>query len=292
MKKYLKTHAKHILLCLLYGVLTCAQQISKKQPHLFYTVFPLFTLYYGLLSVPSIHQMYEYNMVEQTVPKWSYLFRMYYHAVLLDTVPNAGMFSTFLLLLVVMWKDLRFLVHHAETRLKAIDEALYEEEGTKKYRICHLHLGAFEDDVTVRSHCHYFNTNVLNVVPHSYQSEESQNAIKNYVEYRRKNIFPPKGMSDWERKMWNVSAYSRIFIQNRDMYSFVPFIYILCGTVFCLYTTPHNSFQLLRLYISSFLILGDGTSTVLLSNMKNDVFVDLLYFLGGICFLMLSTNGS
>jgi len=293
MKKYSKTHALHIILCLFYGVLTCAQQISTTETELFYSVFPLFTLYYALLSVPKIHQMYEYNTVEQTTPKWTYFFRMYYHVVLLDTIPYAGMISMFLLLVILLWKDLRFLVVHAEERLKAIDEAMYSNGNTKAYRICHLHLNAFTDDLTARSHVHFFNTNALNVVNHSVQSEADQNAIKNYVEYRKKHVFPPKNMSEWERKMWNMSMYKNIFIQNRDMYSFVPFIYILCGIVFCLkISTPLTSLQVLKLYINCFLLLGDATGTLLMKKLTVDILVDFLYMGSGCFCLILFTNGS
>lgn len=285
MKKYVKTHAKHILLCLVYSLLTCVQQLSKRESKLFHSVFPLCTLYYGLLSVPKIHQIYEYNTVEQLTPKWAWLIRMYYHAVLLDMVPYASVISVFLLLLLLMWKDTRFLVSHAEGRLKAIDEALYANPSTKAVRICHLHLNAFDDDKTARSHVHYFNTNVLNIVPHTYQSEENQNAMKNYVQYRKKNLFAPKDMSDWEKKMWDISLYNDVFIQNRDMFRFVPFIYILTGTLYSLYTLPHGGEQLVRMYVSSVLILGDAISTFLMNNLQNDIFVDFLYLAGAVFFL-------
>ena len=124
-----------------------------------------------------------------------------------------------------MWKDIRFLITHAESRLKKIDEELYKNEGTKKYRICHLHLNAFDDDTAPRLHTHNFNTNVLKIVPHSYQSEQNQNAIKNYVEYRKTNVFQPKNMGKWETKMWRISDYKNIFIQN------MFFFFILCFLV-------------------------------------------------------------
>lgn len=297
MKKYAKTHGLHIMACLFYAVLTCAQQISTSKSELFYSVFPLLTLYYGVLSVPKMHQMYEYNTVEHTTPKWTYFFRMYYHVALLNTVPYAAIIGIFLLLVILMWKDLRFVVVHAEKRLKAIDEAMYSNENTKKYRICHLHLNTFDDDLAARSHVHFFNTNMLHVVPHSLHSEENQNAIKNYVEYRKNHAFPPKNMSEWERKMWNVSIYKNIFLQNRDMYSFVPFIYILCSIVFCLLFSTHGSIpltslQVLKVYVNCFLLLGDATGTLLLSKLSVDIMVDFIYMASSAFCLILFTNGS
>lgn len=288
MGKYEKSHAKNILLCLIYCVLTCTQQIMTVQTHIFYSVYPLFTLYYGVLSVPKVHRLHEYNTIEHAIPKWTYMMRGYYHTVLLDKIPFAGIVSVFLILIVMMWKDIRFLIVHAERRLKKIDEELYKNEGTKKYRISHLHLNAFNDDTASRVHTHYFNTNMLKVVPHSYQSEESQNAIKNYTEYRKTNIFEPKNMGDWEKTMWGVSEYKTIFIQNRTVIMFAPLIYILCGTFICFPMAEISNYRLM-VYLNSLLFIGDSLSTVLMSRLNNDIFIDLLYMFVAVAFLFLSS---
>jgi hypothetical protein len=291
MKKYMKSHAKHILLCLIYSVLSCTQQILNVKHHIFYSVYPLFTLYFGMMSVPKIHRLHEYNTVEHTIPKWSYLMRAYYHTVLLDEIPFAGIVSVLLLLIVMMWKESRFLISHAETRLRKIDEQLYNHEATRKYRVCHLHLNAFDDDVTSRTHLHQFNTNMLDIVPHSYQSEENQNAIKNYVEHRKRNMFAPKQMTDWEKKMWRVSEYRDIFIQNREVSMFAPIIYILCGAFVCFPMAESNRLRLL-VYLNTLIFIGDGISTVTMARLNNDVFIDLLYMFVSIVFICLSSyNG-
>ena len=289
MKKYVKSHAKPILLCLLYCVLTCTQQISNVKHHIFYSVYPLFTLYFGVLSVPKIHRLNEYNVVEHTIPKWSYFFRAYYHTVLLDEIPFAGIISVLLLLIVMMWKEIRFLIIHAESRLKKIDEKLYSNEATKKYRICHLHLNAFGDDTSSRTHVHQFNTNVLDIIPHSYQSEENQNAIKNYVDYRKRNMCIPKDMTEWEKDMWKISEYRSIFIQNREVFMFTPFIYILCGAFICFPLAESNRSKLL-IYLNTLLFIGDGVSTVLMNRLNNDIFVDILYLFISVAFICLSPN--
>ena len=284
MKKYVRTQGVHILLCLIYAILTCVQQISDVRPHLFYSVFPLFTLYYGLLSAPIVHQIHEYNTVEHTVPKWSYAFRIYYHVVLLANLPIVGIYTVFIITVIMMWKDMRFLVAHAEERLKQIDKVMYSTEETKKFRICHLHLNAFDDDIAVRSHTHNFNTNKLKIVRHSLVSEEEQNAIKNYEEYRKNHLFPPNNMKDWERRAWHTSAYQHIFLHNRDMYRFVPIIYILCGTFISFSHT--SSTERLYIYMNTLLIMGDVISTVLMQKLNNDVFNDILYVGCGIFFLL------
>lgn len=288
MKKYFKTHAKHILLCLLYAVLTCAQQMSNVEPHLFYSVFPLFTLYYGVLSIPKVHQLHEYNSVEQTIPKWTYLLRGYYHIVLLQKVPYAGVLSVFLMIILMMWKDMRFLVMHAEDRLKRIDELMYATPETKAFRFCHFHLKGFDDDIAVRSHMHYFNTNKLNLVKHSFQSEEQQNAIKNYVDYRKTHIFPPTNMKEWETRVWNISDYKYIFLYNRDMYRFVPIIYILGGTFLC-FSISSTQF-VLYLYLNSILFIGDTVSTVVMQQLNNDIFNDILYAFCAVSFLLINST--
>lgn len=287
MGKYEKSHAKNILLCLIYGILTCTQQIIVVKPYIFYSVYPLFTLYYGVLSIPKVHRLHEYNTIEHTIPKWTYLMRVYYHTVLLDNIPFAGIVSAFLIFIVMMWKDIRFLITHAESRLKKIDEELYKNEGTKKYRICHLHLNAFDDDTAPRLHTHNFNTNVLKIVPHSYQSEQNQNAIKNYVEYRKTNVFQPKNMGKWETKMWRISDYKNIFIQNREVTIFAPIIYIICGTFICFPLAENSNYRII-IYLNSLLFIGDSVSTVLMSRLNNDIFLDLLYMFVAVAFLVLS----
>lgn len=291
MKKYSKTHAKHILLCLIYSVLSCTYQILPLKHHLFYSVYPLFTLYYGVLSVPKIHQLYEYNTVEHSIPKWTYFLRVYYHTVLLEEVPFAGISSLFLIVILMMWKDIRFLITHAENRLKKIDEKMYTNSGTTKFRISNLHLNGFEDDTASRLHHHQFNTNMLNIVPHSYQSEENQNAIKNYVEYRKSNLFEPKNMTDWERKMWHLSDYRSVFIQNREIMMFAPLLYIICGAFTCFPLAVTNRTRLV-IYFNTLLFVGDCISTMLMKRESNDVFIDVLYLCVSVCFLFLSSHYS
>ena len=124
MKTYTISHPKHFFLCLFYSVLTCTQQVLDVKPHIFFSVYPLFTLYYGFITIPRLHHIYEYNTVEHTVPKWTYLLRAYFHTVLLDTIPFAGIVSVFLIIVIMMWKEIRFLIVHAENRLKKIDEKI------------------------------------------------------------------------------------------------------------------------------------------------------------------------
>lgn len=289
MKRYLKTHPKHILLCLLYMVLTCVQQVSENKHQIFYSVYPLLSLYYGFLSIPKVHKMHEYNTVEHCIPKWTYLIRIYYHVVLLDSIPFVGIISSFLILIIMMWKDIRFLIMHAEKRLKIIDEKMYSNNATKGYRIKNLHLDTFDDDTSSRFHTHQFNVNMLDIVQHSYKSEEDQNAIKNYVAYRRDHLLEPKMNTEWERKMWAASKYDKVFIQNREILMFAPFIYILCGAFICFPFAESQKTRLL-VHLNTILLTGDALSTVTMKRLSNDVFVDVLYLLCSTAFLVLTSH--
>ena len=289
MKPYSTTHAKHIVLCLVYCALTCVQQVTTVQHNLFYSVYPFLTLYYGVLSIPKIHIIHEYNTVEHTVPKWTYVMRAYYHIVLLEPIPFAGILTIFVLIIIMMWKDTRFLVNHAEERLKRIDEGLYGSEYTKKYRIAHLHLDTFDDDTAVRNHTHLFNTNKIVIVQHSLQSEESQNGIRNYVEYKRQRKKKPQNLSEWEEKLWRASDYKHIFIQNRDMYTFVPLIYILCGT-FISFTFLEESKLRLIIHLNTVLMLGYVISTLLMTKLNNNICIDALYLCSSLIFLLFAAK--
>lgn len=42
---------------------------------------PFFTgmaLYYLVMLIPNIHQIYNYNLEERTIPKWTYLYLIFY----------------------------------------------------------------------------------------------------------------------------------------------------------------------------------------------------------------------
>ena len=269
---YTRYLAKHILLCLLYATLSCVWQLSRTTD-LFFSCYPLLTLYYGVLSYPPVHQLYEYNTVEHTIPKWSYLYRAYFHVVLLEQTPTAGIFSVFTLLLLMQWKDLRFLVARAEKRLKTIDLALYDHPSTKRYRLAHLHFGVFEDDTCLRAHRHRFHSSALSVVPHSYESERAQNGIVNYVEFRTTRA-RPGAMNEWEQGLWRASLYRDVFVANREVYVFWPIAYVLLGVCAAFYVRLS-----LRIYLSALLLTGDIVCTCFASQATNDVFVDVLYFL-------------
>lgn len=278
---------KHILLCLVYAALSFVYQTQSANTVLFYSTFPVATLYYGALSIPWVHKNYMYNVREQTIPKFTFLWRSYYHIVLLAPVKNASFVSVLLLLLVFLWKDICFLIRHAEQRLKAIDTAIYDSELSKTFRLAHLHYNTFQSDVTNRKHQYMFHTNKLVVCRHSYVSEEVQNGIKNYADYRLKHIMAPKLQSQDEKKMWKASSYRYIFVEQRDFYIVLPLVFILGGILYFTLTKMNY-----LLHINAILLAGDVATYILCSTVQNDAVVDLLYMLGACLVLLPSVSAA
>jgi len=209
--------------------------------------------------------------MHHTIPKWTVFWRAYYHVVLLEDVPFAGILSVFSLIIVMMWKDMRFLVFHAEGRLKAIDEALYK----CNYRITHLHYNIFDDDIRERKHVHKFNTNQLDAVEHTHMTEKYQNAIKNYVQHRDEQHTKPQGMLEWEKKTFRASSYQYVFLKNRIIYTIVPLFYVVLGVSICFsFSEPEIK---TRIYINALLFYSDIVSTLLCSNVTSDVAIDVSY---------------
>lgn len=231
--KFEKYFPMHVMLCLLYSILSCTSQVDTNDAKLFYSVFPLYTIYFGIMSVPKIHKIYEYNTTVFLTPKWVYFLRIYFHSVLLVEVPYIGIITVILLGKIMIWKDLVYVLRHAEKKIQAIDDAFYSHPTLKTYRVSNLHCEGFKDDTVARNHLHAFQTNQLKIVSHTYKSEENQNAIKNYLEYRKKNYFAPKFTSVWERQMYTLSSYTKVMVQNRDTIIYVPFILIVGSTVGC-----------------------------------------------------------
>lgn len=282
--KYSAYHTKHIILCLFYIILCCLYQIHNFEARLIFTVFPLLSLYYGALSIPKLHRLYEYNTKEQTIPKFTYLWRAYYHIVMLNKMPYETLVSLFILVIICMWKDIIFLVDHGEQRLKAIDTAIYRNEMSRELRITNFHLNTFPEDFNNRKHNQMFHTNDLSVVRHTYESEDLQNGIKNYEEFRLKNIFPPKRKTKSEERMWQASAYKNVFVEHRDLFIYLPMVFVLLGllALFILFD------QTYLLHLSTILFTGDVISTALCTNVKNDLLIDVLYFLNSASLLIIS----
>ena len=221
----------HSFLCFGYIILCFLFQFYQvKTTTLFYSVYPVSVLYYSVLSIPSIHKIHVYNLKFRTVPKWNLFYRLYFHAVLLH---ECAISTSLILFGISLWRDLRFVIFHAEERLKSIDMALYENDESKHLRIAHLHLNMIKDDSVGRNHQNHFNENKLHIVRHSLRSEEFQNGMLNYEKYRKKNKFPPKRNNEEEQKMWQASYYNKCFIQYREIFTFWPFLFLFVFSFAC-----------------------------------------------------------
>ena len=276
--EYRTYQAKPIIICLLYVVLSCAYQLHDIIPKLFYSVFPLGALYYAVLSVPKIHRIYYYTSVYQTVPKFTYMWRAYYHITLL---PEAAAYTCLILCIILLYKDIRFLIFHAEMRLRAIDKELYE--SARNFRLAHLHHNTFGDDIILKKHKFFFHTNKIKFVKHTYESEETQNGIKNYEEYRSRHYTPPKRNTEGEERMWRASSYKYIFLENRDFFIWTP-VFMLLTAIVGLYVHALS----LEMYLNIILLTGDLITTILCTKIKNDLIIDCLYVLCAVFLLCTS----
>ena len=102
----------------------------------------MYTLYYMVLLVPKIHQYYVFNIVERTIPKWTYLIRAAFHYTLFYPTLTKSFPSVVSICIIMMWKDVIFLIKHAEKRIAKIEMSMFDE-GLGQ-RIAHLHLNVFK----------------------------------------------------------------------------------------------------------------------------------------------------
>jgi len=84
--------------------------------------------------------------------------------------------------------------------------------------------------------------------------------------------------------MWKASAYKNTFVEHRDLFIYLPMVFILFG-VLALFVFFEQNYML---HLSSIVFTGDVISTALCTNIKNDLFIDLLYLFGGAFLLMIS----
>jgi hypothetical protein len=175
-----------------------------------------------------------------------------------------------------LWKEIIFLVNHAETRLAKIDTELF---NNKMHRIAHLHLNTYEEDIDNRFHKNLFHTNRLYILPHTVKSEKDTNAIYNYRALRRENKVPKK-MTPWEKTMWYGSSNHFIFIGNRWLFTIFPMVYV-CFLVSVIDRT-HTS----RGITNALIFVVELLCTVFTSLPCNDFLIDITYLIATIIMML------
>lgn len=182
------------------------------------------TLYYMLVLVPKIHQIYVYNIVERMIPKWTYVYRIFFHYILYNERLTSAFPSVLSVSVIMILKDIHFLIKHAENRLAKIEKILYED-GYKK-RIVHLHNQIITEDMYSRFHQHCFDTNRLYLEDLTPSTTDKTLAINNYRTIR-KNGNKPKPFQDDDEIFYKASSNKYIFISQRYSFYLFPIIVIL-----------------------------------------------------------------
>lgn len=181
------------------------------------------TLYYMFVLIPKIHQIYVYNIVERMIPKWSYVYRMFFHYLLYRKRLTSAFPSVLSVTMIMILKDIHFLITHAENRLAKIEKILYED-GYKK-RIVHLHNKIIAEDMYSRFHQHCFDTNRLYLEDLTPSTTDKTLAINNYRTIR-KNGNKPKPFQDDDEIFYKASSNKYIFVSQRYSFYIVPILVV------------------------------------------------------------------
>lgn len=239
----------------------------KYEKGFYFSFFPLMMIYYLIMLFPRVHSSYVYHVVERKGVRWKVVWRLYFHFSLYYCTDS--LFATLATILYfALYKELNFLIHFAEHRLAKIDEAIFEK--LPGFRIAHLHLNIFHDDVVNRFHENCFNTNRLYVLESTAASKSTQLGISNYREIRRRKQ-QPRSMNDDELRLYEASSNKLIFIDNRNYCIYTPVAILF---VFVIFTDISNT---LKSYVNLLLILTDVLTFIFWSSDKNDIMCDLTY---------------
>lgn len=261
---------KNCVLFLFYTVV-CILMLTDGMSYkkgLYYSFFPVMMIYYLVMLFPSVHRYYIFQVMERGFIRWKIIWQTMFHGALLGKIPHVILFM-FLL------KELKFIIEYAETRLSKIDESLFEK--CPGYRIAHLYLNLFKDDIDNRFHSNCYHTNRLYILESTTVSRETQLGISNYREIRRKNA-KPRSMNEDEEKMYEAASNKGILLSNRD--------YLLAYYVGLLFTlTLWEHFT-----VSFLLIFVDISSYFFTRAVVHDVCVDFAYVAIALFFALQQNN--
>ncbi len=225
------------------------------------------TLYYVILMAPKIHHIYVYNIVERFIPRWTYFVRAAFHYTLFYPTLTKSFPSVLCVLMIMLWKDIIFLITHAERRLAKIEMSMYDEEMT--HRIAHLHLNVFSDDMENRFHKHCFNTNRLYLLENTENAMDTQLAIHNYRKLRTERK-KPREFTGNDKVYYEASSNHKIFISHR--YIFMAYPLIILVWLACMTDLSFTE----TMYMHHGILLADVLSKWF-GNKINDIVIDLSY---------------
>lgn len=265
------TSALHIINLLNYIVLATVYFARNVHSPLIYFMLSM-CAYYLILIYPTMNDIYIYNLKERTIPKWTYIWRAAFHYLLyMPQISNA--FAAVVCIFVIMlWKDILFLIRHAERRLAKIESLLYEE-GTFKHRIAHLHHNLYEEDTGNRFHRHCFDTNKLYLFELTSSSKKTALSVHNYRVVRSENNQPRAFTEDEDSRCYEASGNTHIFISQRT--SFIAIAPV--ALIWLLWMAEREISN--RLIINHGIIILDIISSAWDTHI-NDAVVDISYVVG------------
>lgn len=262
-------YTKNLILFLYYSCV-CIAMLTEHlnyEKGFYFSFFPIMMIYYLAMLFPKIHHNYVYYVIERKGVRWKDVWRLYFHFSLY--LGSNSLFATLATIIYFsLYKELNFIIHYAENRLAKIEEAIYEK--LPGFRIAHLHLNVFTDDMSNRFHEHCFKTNRLYILESTPASKSTQLGISNYREIRRKKK-EPREMDDREIVMYEASSNKTLFIDHRNYFIYTPVALLF---FFIIFTDVSNT---LRSYVNLLLILSDVLTFLFTNSDTNDIFIDLIY---------------
>lgn len=274
-------YVKNSILFLYYAIL-CFLMLTKNivfVKSVFFYFFPVMMVYYMCMLHPRIHMMYIYYVMEKKYVRWKQVWQFFFHFAMYLHDDNMYI-SLGSLLYLFLYKELYFVLSFAESRLGKIEESIHEK--IPEYRIAHLHLNVFKEDMDNRFHESCFNTNRLYVLESTGESRKTQLGISNYRDVRRKDK-PPRDMGDEEQVMYIASSNETTFLENRQYFIFYPVAILGILLLF----TMVGSTNPLATYFNLSLILSDLLSYMFMRSQRHDVSVDVNYAVSALLFAQL-----
>ena len=240
---------------------------------LYFFFFPMMMIYYMCLIYPLLHMKYKYVVMEKEFYRKYWI--IFFHGILFMGDPLNACIAVATMFYVHLYKETMFLIRFAEKRLGKIDESLFEK--VPGYRIAHLHLNVFEDDIENRFHHSCYDSNRLYILESTSLSKKKQLGISNYREIRRKGQ-TPREMNDNELRMYKASSNELLFLQQREYYVLYPLVVLLFLLTFILFSA-----RSMGAYIHVFLV-GLNVGSFSFKPLGHDIVVDLSYFAFAVMF--------
>lgn len=270
------TRLKNITLALGYFLTFVSMYLRNCQNpiHCLYVLCTCF--YYLVLLHPKIHELYVYYLLEERKPVLFAIYKLFFH-ILIN--PSTAQNVWCIWCIVVLWKEILFLISHAEKRLSKIDMELYNSD--KGVRVAHIRRNALREDMNNRFHLNLHSTNRLYILPLTVESEKDYCAIKNYKQ-ERYNGKIPRLNDEWEKRMWDASSDQTIFLAHKNYVQYYPLGLIgismsMAGNLI----SPQS-------YTSNGLFVFEIVTSVMTTNSVNDTVLDILYYLT--CTILVTLN--